>query len=125
LGLEVWWFIWFLGRLGNDGHNGNLKVFQLQRSPTFVTNCEHLRDFGVKNVSGANGRNLPNDTITGEVLQLSIEFLQTKIALQQEKLFQMLECKLEGLLVYNNEHDTPAMNWHVSPKDFVMLKIHI
>jgi hypothetical protein len=26
---------------------------------------------------------LPNDTITWEVLQLSIEFLQTKVALQQ------------------------------------------
>ncbi len=36
----------------------------------------------------------------------------------------MLEFKLEGLLVYNNEHDTIAMNWHVSSKDFVMLKIY-
>ncbi len=96
--------------MGNDGHNGNLKVVELQRSPTSITNCEHLGDFGVKSVSGANGRNLPNDTITREVLQLSIEFLQTKVELQQEQLFQMLECKLESLLVYNNEHDTTVMN---------------
>jgi len=80
---KIWWFIWFLGRMGNDGHNCNLKVVELQSSPTSATNCEHLGDFGVKSVSGANGRNLPNDIITKEVLQLSIELLQTKVALQQ------------------------------------------
>lgn len=62
MGLRVWWFIWFLGRMVDNGHDNNLKVVQLQGLPTFVANYEHFGDFGVKSVDGTSGGNLPNDT---------------------------------------------------------------
>ncbi len=49
----------------------------MPRTVTFIDNYEHCGDFGVDNVDGASGRNLPNDTIIGEVAK-SIELLQTK-----------------------------------------------
>lgn len=54
-----------------------MRVVESLRSLTFITNYEHLGDFGVENVDGASGRNLPNDTIIGYVAK-SIEFLPTK-----------------------------------------------
>ncbi len=44
--------------MGNDGHNGNLRVVELQKSPTSITNCEHLGDFGVKSASGVKWKKL-------------------------------------------------------------------
>lgn len=75
----------------NDGHDGSLWVTKLQRSSTFVANYENLGDFWIECVNGVGGRNLPNDTIIGEVVE-SIELLQTKIALRQQQFLQMLEC---------------------------------
>lgn len=54
----------------DDWHDGSLKVVELQKSHTFISNCEHFGDFGVENVDGACGRSLPNDTIIGEVAKL-------------------------------------------------------
>jgi len=74
LSLGVWWFIWFLGRMVNNGHDGSLWVTKLQRSSTFAANYEHLGDFQVESVNGVGGGNLPNDTIIGEVVEF-IELL--------------------------------------------------
>ncbi len=46
----------------DDGHDNNLKLVELQGLPTSIANYEHLGDFGVKNVDGTSGGNLPNDT---------------------------------------------------------------
>jgi hypothetical protein len=51
-----------------------LRVVESPRSLTFIANYEHLGDFGVENVDGASGKNLPNDTIIGEVAK-SIKLL--------------------------------------------------
>jgi hypothetical protein len=74
LSLGVWWFIWFLGRMVNDGHDDSLWVTKLQRLSTFVANYEHIGDFRIENVNGVGGGNLPNGTIIGEVIEF-IELL--------------------------------------------------
>ncbi len=75
----------------DDWHDGSLKVVELQRSHTFISDCEHFGNFGVENVDGASGRSLSNDTIIGEVAKL-LNFCKQKNCHVKKQFFQMLEC---------------------------------